>query len=58
MTGRELLTMFARLRGIPEGLISQAVEAEVSRLDLAKHASKQCGKYRCVCVCVCVCVCE
>ena len=48
MTGRELLTMFARLRGIPEHLIKQAVEAEVVRLDLAKHASKQCGKYRCV----------
>ena len=47
MTGRELLTMFARLRGIPERLISQAVEAEVVRLDLTKHASKQCGKYRC-----------
>ena len=46
MTGRELLTMFARLRGIPESLISQAVEAEVARLDLSKHASKQCGKYR------------
>ena len=46
MTGRELLTMFARLRGIPEHLISQAVEAEVVRLDFKKHASKQCGKYR------------
>ena len=46
MTGRELLTMFARLRGIPERLIRQAVEAEVVRLDLSKHASKQCGKYR------------
>ena len=38
--------MFARLRGIPEALIKDAVEAEVSRLDLSKHASKQCGKYR------------
>ena len=46
MTGRELLTMFARLRGIPEQLIKQAVEAEVVRLDLAKHAGKHCGKYR------------
>ena len=46
MTGRELLTMFARLRGIPEHLISEAVEAEVVRLDLEKHASKQSGKYR------------
>ena len=46
MTGRELLTMFARLRGIPEALIKDAVEAEISRLDLSKHASKQCGKYR------------
>ena len=46
MKGRELLTMFARLRGIPESPISQAVEAEVARLDLTKHANKQCGKYR------------
>ena len=46
MTGRELLTMFARLRGIPEKLIGQAVEAEVERLDLVKYAGKQCGKYR------------
>ena len=46
MTGRELLTMFARLRGIPEPCINQAVEAEVARLDLSKHARKLCGKYR------------
>ena len=46
MTGRELLTMFARLRGIPERLISQAVETEVTRLDLTQYASKLCGKYR------------
>ena len=45
MTARELLTMFARLRGIPEALIKDAVEAEVTRLDLVKHASKLCGKY-------------
>ena len=46
MTGRELLTMFARLRGIPERLIRETVEAEITRLDLSKYAGKQCGKYR------------
>ena len=46
MTGRELLAMFARLRGIPEHLIRETVEAEIARLDLSKHAGKQCGKYR------------
>ena len=46
MTGRELLSMFARLRGIPERLIPETVEAEIARLDLSKHAGKQCGKYR------------
>ena len=46
MTGRELLTMFARLRGIPESLIAQVVTSTINKLDLAKYANKQCGKYR------------
>ena len=46
MTGRELLTMFARLRGIPEPCISDVVTSTINKLDLSKYANKQCGKYR------------
>ena len=46
LTGRELLTVFARLRGIPEKEIKDAVNAEIDRLDLGKHADKVCGRYR------------
>ena len=46
MTGRELLTMFARLRGIPERYISRVVSSTIAKLDFSKHANKQCGKYR------------
>ena len=48
MTGRELLTMFARLRGIPERHISRVVSSTITKLDLNKYANKQCGKYRLV----------
>lgn len=46
LTGRELLTMFGRLRGIPERMIKEAVQFEINRLDLSKHADKKCGTYR------------
>ena len=46
MTGRELLTMFARLRGIPERHIPRVVASTIKRLDIEKHADKLCGKYR------------
>ena len=48
MTGRELLTMFARLRGVPEKQIKEVVETEITRLDLKKYADKKCGNYRSV----------
>ena len=48
MTGRELLTMFARLRGVPEKQIKEVVEIEITRLDLKKYADKKCGNYRSV----------
>ncbi len=51
LTGRELLIMFARLRGIPERHIKSAVQFEIDRLDLKQHANKRCGNYRyCTCV--------
>ena len=40
------LTMFARLRGIPESVIKATVESEIRRVDLVQHADKLCGKYR------------
>ncbi len=40
--------MFARLRGIPEKHIKNAVQFEIERLDLVKHANKRCGNYRSV----------
>ena len=46
LTGREVLTMFSRLRGIPEKEIESAVKAEIERLDLTKHANELCGNYR------------
>ena len=46
LTGRELLTMFSRLRGIPEHLIKKEVESVIQRLDLSQHSDKQCGTYR------------
>jgi len=46
MTGYELLWLYARLRGIPEDKIREAVDAEIKRLDLLKHAKNQCGTYR------------
>jgi len=46
MTGRELLVMFARLRGVPEIQIKEVVETEIRRLDLKKYANKRCGTYR------------
>ena len=48
MTGRELLSMFARLRGIPERYIRDVVTSTIDKLDLSKHANKLCGKYRLV----------
>ena len=46
MTAYELLRMYARLRGIPEGKIKEAVDIEIQRLDLQEHAKNQCGTYR------------
>lgn len=48
LTGRELLTMFARLRGVPESQIKEVVDTEITRVDLKKHANKKCGSYRSV----------
>ena len=46
LTGRELLTMFARLRGIREKDIKREVDDKIERLQLRQHADKECWKYR------------
>ena len=43
-----MLTLFARLRGVPEKQIKEVVEIEINRLDLKKHADKRSEKYRLV----------
>ena len=53
MTGRENLTMFARIRGLPEERIQLEVQEKLDLLDLNDHADKQCWKYRCVCMSTC-----
>ncbi len=46
LTGRELLTMFARLRGVPESQLKEIVNTEIVRVDLNKYSDKKCGSYR------------
>ncbi|EDV28384.1 uncharacterized protein TRIADDRAFT_49936 [Trichoplax adhaerens] len=45
MTGRELLSMFARLRGVPESRLRQVVEKIISQLSLKEYADRLCGTY-------------
>jgi ATP-binding cassette subfamily A (ABC1) protein 3 len=43
MTGRETLTMFARLRGIPGDTVAKDVKEFLDRLTLTPHADKPAG---------------
>jgi ATP-binding cassette subfamily A (ABC1) protein 3 len=45
MTGKELLTMYARLRGVPEPEIAGLVTELAESLMLEKHIEKPCGTY-------------
>lgn len=45
MTGRETLSMYARLRGIPEKYVSGCVENVLRSLLLEPHADKLCRSY-------------
>ncbi|KAH9498375.1 ATP-binding cassette sub- A member 3 [Bulinus truncatus] len=45
LTGREILTLFARLRGIKESLIPEAVSNMMKALTLTQYADKQCQTY-------------
>jgi len=46
MTGREMLRMFARLRGIPSHKLEDVVTEAIAQLNLGKWADKMCGDYR------------
>lgn len=46
MTGRETLSMYARLRGIPERYVSGCVENVLRSLLLEPHADKLVRSYR------------
>ena len=46
LTGRELLSMYARLRGVPEAIIPQVVEDLIQALLLQEHADKLASTYR------------
>ncbi|EDO48951.1 predicted protein [Nematostella vectensis] len=45
MTGREMLTMFARLRGVQPDKIPNVVSTTIEHLNLGKWADKLCGDY-------------
>lgn len=55
MTGRETLSMYARLRGIPEKYVSGCVENVLRSLLLEPHADKLVRNYRLVVVAVVIC---
>ena len=46
LTGREMLVMFAKLRGIPSRKIPEVVNAVIYQLNLGEWADKLCGNYR------------
>lgn len=48
MTGRETLSMYARLRGIPEKYVPSCVENVLRSLLLEPHADKLVRSYRSV----------
>ncbi|OWF34668.1 ATP-binding cassette sub-family A member 3-like [Mizuhopecten yessoensis] len=45
MTGRETLTMYARLRGVPENCIRDVVSDLMNSTMLTKYADKNCDQY-------------
>lgn len=46
MTGRELLTMFGRLRGVQERQLGSVVENLIDIMMLRQYANRECGNYR------------
>lgn len=46
LTAKEVLTLYARLRGIPEERIRGIVDVAVNKLNLGPWADALCGTYR------------
>jgi ATP-binding cassette subfamily A (ABC1) protein 3 len=46
LTGREILTLYARLRGVGESEIRRVVNILMEAVTLTKYADKLCGAYR------------
>lgn len=46
MTGREILTMFAKIRGLSKAAVQREVRDKLDLLQLNEHADKLCWKYR------------
>lgn len=45
LTGREQLTMYARIKGLDEKIIPETVSAFLQMLDLGKYADRNVGGY-------------
>ena len=48
MTGRETLTLYARLRGIPSNQVNDTVNSLMQVMMMSQYADKQTSTYRCV----------
>ena len=48
LTGREMLTMYAHLRGVPSNKVKDLVSSTIKHLNLTNWADKLCGDYRSV----------
>jgi ATP-binding cassette subfamily A (ABC1) protein 3 len=46
LTGREIITLFARIRGVPEERIEHLVDTLGTDLLFSEHMNKRCGAYR------------
>ena len=46
MSGREVLTMFGRIRGLNGRYLKTAVNEIIERLYLSEYADRLCGTYR------------
>ena len=45
MSGKQLLSMYARIRGVPSGSINELVRLELERMGLTQYTNVQCYKY-------------
>ena len=45
MSGKQLLSMYARIRGVPSSKLNELVQLEIERMGLEQYASVQCQKY-------------